>query len=192
MDRIECVKCPRPISCYGLTTVTLKRIAIGFLVAGVLFVGWLVFPRNPNRAFVKAIADSNRIVIRFGGSDCCGNDVDSQPVILEITDPDAIAEFNANIKFRRSVSRSWCMCCGYPGIDWYRNGERIVLTSVQHGEAIRWSGFMCDEPLTDNSAEWLRSFFEKRGIPEEYDFALSDLDDIINTTPDEPKVSSGR
>ncbi|MHB8866433.1 MAG: hypothetical protein ACYC6N_28945, partial [Pirellulaceae bacterium] len=118
---------------------------------------------------------------RNGGFDCCGNNVDSQPVILEITDPALIAEFNVNIKFRRSVSRSSCKCCGYPGIDWYRNGKRVVLASVQHGEALRWSGFKSDKRLTDDSAKWLKNFLDENGVPEEQQFDLPGALDKDNT-----------
>jgi len=67
------------------------------------------------------------------------------------------------------------MCCGSPGIDWYKGGKRIALTSVQHGHAIRWRGFSTmrilgfrvgygDGPLTDESQVWLKDWFKSHGI----------------------------
>ncbi|MBC8468155.1 MAG: hypothetical protein H8D56_01685 [Planctomycetes bacterium] len=156
-----------------------KRVSIALLgIGALLYFGWLGITRNPNPAFSRAIADTDRIVIRNGGFDCCG-EIDSQPIILEITDSRTIAAFNVNIRFRRSVSKTSCMCCGYPGIDWYCKGRRVALTSIQHGEAIRWRGFESDEPLTRRSANWLRSFLSENEVPEIQDLSY------LNTQPDD-------
>lgn len=127
---------------------------------------------DPNVPFVDATDGVDRIVIRSGGHDCCGNDVDSQLVFIEITEPAKVAEFSRHIRFKRrypslfgSVSR--CRCCGYPGIDWYRGGKRVALTSIQHGSAVRWSDFgHYDEELTPQSMHWLSTFMRSNGIPE--------------------------
>ena len=56
------------------------------------------------------------------------------------------------------------MCCGHPGIDWWKGGERLALTSMQHGQALRWNTFSDDYPFTAESAEALARWFEERGI----------------------------
>ena len=156
-----------------------KRVSVTLLgIGALLYFGWLAISGNPNAEFSRAIANADRIVIRNGGFDCCGN-VDSQLVILEIADPKTIAEFNANIRFRRSVLKTSCDCCGYPGIDWYRNGQRVALTAVKHGEAICWSGFWSNQPLTQRSANWLKTFLSENGVPETRDWSY------LNTEPDD-------
>jgi len=145
-----------------------KRIAFTVIVALIIITAsWLYVPRNPTPVFAQAVKNSERIVIRDGGFDCCEKDIDSQQILHEITDPVRIADFNANIVFRRSISSKSlgrCSCCGYPGIDWYQDGKRILLTSVQHGKALRWSEFDTDEYLTDKSAARLNQFFSTHGI----------------------------
>ena len=81
------------------------------------------------------IKGADRIVIRNGGHDCCGNDVDTQEVLAEITDSQGIEEISQNLTFQRrypsilpTVAR--CSCCGYPGIDWYRDGRRIGTSAA--------------------------------------------------------------
>jgi len=161
-----------------------KRVSITLLgIGALLYFGWLGITRNPNPAFLREIAYTDRIVIRNGGFDCCG-EVDSEPVILEITDPRTISEFNANIRFRRSVSNTSCACCGYPGIDWYSKGRRVALTAVKHGAAIRWSGFESDEPLTWRSANWLRAFLSENGVPE-----IQDLSYLITQSDDDSAMN---
>ncbi len=137
---------------------------------GLVPVIWLIFSYDPNPAFAEAIQSADKIVIRNGGFDCCGNDVDGQDTLLELTDPKFIAQFNNNIVFQRRttlVHRSQCGCCGYPGIDWYAGGERIVLTGMQHGSAVRWAGFSTDEHLTEESSAWLNRFLRLRGVPDQ-------------------------
>jgi len=131
---------------------------------------WIGFSKNPNPAFVAAVKNTDKIVIRNGGFDCCGNDVDSQKILFETSDPKLIAEINSHITFQRRTSlftMSRCRCCGYPGIDWYKNDKRIALTGLQHGWAMRWSGFETDENLTYSSAAWFSKFLKQQGIPED-------------------------
>ena len=58
------------------------------------------------------------------------------------------------------------MCCGYPGIDWYRKGKRITLTAMQHGHSLRWKGFKSgsdkfgDCYYTDESKAKLTDWFK--------------------------------
>ena len=51
-----------------------------------------------------------------------------------ITEPAAIRALSENLRFEADPDLN-CMCCGYPGIDWYRNGKRIVLASRAAWEA---------------------------------------------------------
>lgn len=61
------------------------------------------------------------------------------------------------------------MCCGYPGIDWWKGGERVALTSVQHGLALRWGFFSDDYPFTDESSKALVQWLKDRGISADMD-----------------------
>ena len=48
--------------------------------------------------FQSAIADADRVVIRDGGFGCCTKP-ERDPVLLALTDPKEIADFNAMFKF---------------------------------------------------------------------------------------------
>lgn len=130
--------------------------------------------------FGPAIAGADRIVVRADGFDCC-YPVDETKVLFTVTSPKEIAEVANHIRFvSRSTTNSLgesCLCCGGPGIDWYRGEKRIVFTAMQHGRAIRWRGFSTlrilmfragngygDGPLTDESQIWLKKWFLSHGV----------------------------
>ena len=94
------------------------------------------------KKFKELTGTADRIVIREGGFDCCGKVGTTEKDgkwLLVITNAAEIAEFNALFEFTEDCGE--CMCCGYPGIDWYRKGKRITLTAMQHGHSLRWKGF---------------------------------------------------
>lgn len=149
-----------------------------FLLRAILFAICLLaglglrhfFSFDPNEHFGRAILGADRVVIRNGGHDCCGNDVDSQEVFVEFADSQVIEEISQKLTFQRrypsllpTVTR--CRCCGYPGIDWYRDGKRVALTSVQHRVAVRWVGFDHDAILSAQSSRWLTSFLDSDNVP---------------------------
>ena len=117
--------------------------------------------------------NADRIVIREGGFDCCGKvgttEKDDKRLLV-ITNATEIAEFNALFDFK-AEDYGRCMCCGYPGIDWYRKGKRIALTAMQHGHSLRWKGFRSgsdkfgDCYYTDGSKAKLTDWF-KAHLPE--------------------------
>ena len=115
-------------------------------------------------SFTNLIATADKIVIRDGGYSCCGAKIDEQPVLLVVTNASEIAEFNAQIKFAVDDDMSWCMCCGHPGIDWWKDGRRIALTSAHHGDSLRWRDFPCDMMFTPDSAKALAEWFKGRGL----------------------------
>lgn len=135
-------------------------------------------PYRYDGSFHRTLSDADRIVVRAGGFDCCGS-VKHDPLLFSVTDPKAVAEVAAHIQFEpitvvNSFAES-CLCCGYPGMDWYKGKTRIALTALQHGRAIRWNGFTTarflgiaigygDLPLTAESHDWLEKWFEGRGV----------------------------
>ena len=129
----------------------------------------LELARAEKAYFFKTIAEADRIVVRDGGFDCCVSeeDIDRQRVIAVVTNAAEVAAFTAMIRFEDAVPvvGGQCMCCGHPGIDWWKGGERVALTSVQHGRALRWKTFSDDYPFTAESAGALARWFEERGIP---------------------------
>jgi hypothetical protein len=143
---------------------TNKRLtAIFFAIVAILYGIWIAVSSNPTLAFDDAIRNTDRIVIHARGfEEQAGDD---RTVFLQITDPKAIAEFNANIRFKRTLWGGRCACQGFPGIDWYRAGERVVFTGLQHKKAIRWSPFNYDLPLTHASAEWLDNYLDTHDVP---------------------------
>ena len=68
--------------------------------------------------------------------------------------------------FQSGQERSLCACSGYPGMDWYRGKQRIALTSIQHGRAVRWEGFQGDAQLTQESGAWLVRWLVQHEVDE--------------------------
>ena len=120
------------------------------------------------KKFKELTGTADRIVIREGGFDCCGKvgttEKDGKRLLV-ITNAAEIAEFNALFDFKAEDCGE-CMCCGYPGIDWYRKGKRIALTAMQHGHSLRWKGFKSgsdkfgDCYYTDESKAKLTDWFK--------------------------------
>lgn len=130
-------------------------------------VSLLDLARAEKAYFFKTVSEADRIVVRDGGFDCCvpEEDIDRQRTIAVLTNAAEVAAFTAMIRFEDAPSDgSYCMCCGHPGIDWWKGDERVALTSVQHGRALRWKTFSADYPFTAESAEALARWFEERGI----------------------------
>ena len=127
----------------------------------------LELARAEKTYFFKTIAEADRIVVRDGGFDCCVSEeaIDRQPTLAVLTNAADVAAFTAMIQFEDDPGGGQCMCCGHPGIDWWKGSERLALTSVQHGQALRWHTFSDDYLFTAESAESLARWFESRGIP---------------------------
>jgi hypothetical protein len=108
---------------------------------------------------------ADRIVIRNGGFNCCGP-VDNDTILLSITNIQEIAEFNSLFQFETNQTWDACMCCGFPGIDWYRGRYRLALTGLQHGRALRWKGFPGDAFFTKESSKRLAQWMLNHHIPD--------------------------
>ena len=113
--------------------------------------------------FFKTIAGADRIVIRDGGFNCCVSiaEIDKERVSAVITNAAEIAAFTSMIQFEDGPMGPPCMCCGYPGVDWWKGGERVALTALQHGEALRWRAFSGDCPFTSESSQALARWFKE-------------------------------
>lgn len=112
------------------------------------------------RFLSDAIESADRIIVRDGGFDCCGP-VDDEAILFEVVNPSEVAEVRAHMDFSY-YGGGRCACCGFPGIDWYQGKERLALTAVQHGKAIRWKGG--DECLTEDSREWIVEWLVAHGV----------------------------
>ena len=113
--------------------------------------------------FQSAIADADRVVIRDGGFGCCTKP-ERDPILLVLTDPKEIADFNAMFKFEDKGANSSCMCCGHPGIDWWKGDVLVARTAVQHLQGLRWKGFYGDASLVPESRKLLGEWFAARNI----------------------------
>ena len=123
-------------------------------------------PRRYQWRFDAVAAWADRIVVRDGGFDCCVL-VDDQRILFEVTDVQELEEVRKHIQLVPETPDTACMCCGYPGMDWYRGPRRLALTGLQHGAAIRWRGFPMDARLTKASAEWMVTWLVRHGVSTE-------------------------
>ena len=131
--------------------------SIYLLIAGFLLY-FLLCSFTLNMRFRAMVRDADRVVIRDGGN-LCHSDPDRQPVLYEITNKTEIAKFNRLFSF--SLKKIQCKCCGYPGIDWWRDGKRIAVSAIHHGNALRIEGKRFDWLLSPHCwkpiAEWLKT-----------------------------------
>jgi tetratricopeptide (TPR) repeat protein len=142
---------------------TVRRwLVLSLLVAVALVILWEVTGYRKIATFRDSIATADRIVVRDGGFNCCGP-VDDEVILFEVTDPSEIEAVVTNLTF--AGSQSPCNCCGFPGIDWYRGEERVALTAIQHGKAVRWGG--SDLRLSETSRQWLTHWLVGHGVKEE-------------------------
>lgn len=143
------------------TTVSLAVlavVAVHIIVAGCNRDEW-----QYDGDFHKVIEQADRVVVRDGGYTCCGP-VDKQAILLNITNRREIDELNRIVEFEPHQTSDACMCCGYPGIDWYRGQKRVALTALHHGLALRWKKFPGDAQLTPRSSQAIVEWLAKRGI----------------------------
>lgn len=135
-------------------------------------------PLDYSQPFHPAVEHADRIVVRTGGFNCC-RPLDETQVLFEVTDLREVADVRARIAFEAVTTTNsfneTCMCCGEPGMDWYRGKKRLALTAFQHGKGIRWNGFSTgrflgvrfgygDAPLTDESQAWVRAWLASHGM----------------------------
>ena len=113
--------------------------------------------------FQEAIAAADRVVIRDGGFGCCTKP-ERDPVLLELKDPKEIAELRGIFRFKDLGSNSSCMCCGHPGIDWWKGDKLLARTAVQHLTALRWKRFHGDAEFTPEASDALTAWFSARNI----------------------------
>ncbi len=158
---------PDRLTGYARALLRLGCIALWLLMPGLLIdyagpVRRLFGNMTMEESFYATVADCDRIAIRNGGYTCCSRV--GKDILVEITDPDEVKAFIEAIKF---TSPSWlsCKCCGYPGIDFYCDDERLALTAVKHGETMRWQGFgMAEVYLADDTRQFLAEFFRRHDI----------------------------
>ena len=112
-----------------------------------------------NSGFESAVKDADRIVVRDGGGRWSSNP-EKDHVLFEITNKAEIATFNEMFRFcERELLQ--CKCSGYPGIDWWRDGQRIAVAGIHHRRKLRVTGISGDLCFTGESGcrvqDWLET-----------------------------------
>jgi hypothetical protein len=120
--------------------------------------GW-----NDDGSFQRAIKGADRINIRDGGYNCC-HPVTRQKILVTITNIEEITSFGESFVFKSNQGQKVCLCCGYPGIDWYLGKKLLALTALQHGHGLRWKGFPGDISFTKESSERIVRWLKSHGI----------------------------
>lgn len=147
-------------------------IAIALCVTVFLFSCWpclpLVQPRLYRGSLHRSIAEADRIVVRDGGDTCCvsAEETLKQPVLFEVRDQREVASVRDHLRFFPVITQNHCLCCGHPGIDWYRGEERLAITAWKHGFGIMWGGGENLAHLTWGSRRWLKQWLREHGISE--------------------------
>ena len=122
--------------------------------------------------FKKRVAQADKIVIR-DGTVKWDRPTDKDPVLRTITDSKEIAAFNKMFVFVEKAKKSdWepsdtgqpCRCEGGPGIDWWKDGEKLAQTALHHGKSLWWDGFTWDFFLTPSSKDEVAKWFSAHSI----------------------------
>jgi len=103
--------------------------------------------------FHRLVEGADRLVILEYGSACAG-DPDERLVLHVVEGAQEVRGVAEKLQFHEEQTREVCMCCGSPGLDWYRGGELVASSSVQHGEALRFGELPGDVKFTADSAAW--------------------------------------
>ena len=88
-----------------------------------------------NRDFHNTLMNCDKIIIRDG----CYNPNKkyySNNIIKIITDPCAISRLLNAIQFSTLQRKRVCACLGWPAIDFYKNGQIIMVTAIKHNQAL--------------------------------------------------------
>lgn len=114
------------------------------------------------RALVDALRGADRMALRLGG--LCHRNPAQEKLLFETHERSAIDAFLASLEIDEGNSNSFCMCCGSPTVEFYREQKLLAELGVQHGEALRWDEWPTDAKLTENSARALVGWLTQRGI----------------------------
>lgn len=166
----QCAAVPCAAQGRGMARIVKKCLSMAFLLmllSVLVFAIYIAFGIGrpfANMQFAKMAEKADRIVIRNGGYNCCRKNVDDQEILCVITNAAEIAEFNSLFKFRGGGSANFCMCCGYPGIDWWCGDKKLALTALKHRRSLWWDGIGGVAPLTIESAIKVQEWFACHGI----------------------------
>jgi hypothetical protein len=141
-----------------LAPLAVLQVVIGLAA---LWHGSLVGDQRQIMRFKSKIAGADRVVIRKGGGGCC-SDQDKDDVLYVITNKTELAEFGK--MFRFSGSSMPCGCCGYPGVDWWKGGERLVISAIHHGGALSVKGSADNLELSRFSRLALSKWFKEHCV----------------------------
>lgn len=113
-------------------------------------------PNPAQQDVVELVARADRICVYAGG--LYRSEAMNSSVLADVTGPDAIAALRQALAIIENPGqRSRCACLGGPTLQIYSSSDKIGAIGLQHGTAIRHSGWTCDAPLVDGSAldNWL-------------------------------------
>ena len=72
--------------------------------------------------------------------------------------------FRAMFKFKDVGENGGCMCCGFPGIDWWKGDKLLARTAIHHLKGMRWKGFYGAAEFSPEAETLLRAWFSARSI----------------------------
>lgn len=121
-------------------------------------------PEQSSLSLHNALKDVTRMKVRTGGT--CHNNLAEEKVLVEIDDPNEIADVVAHILIKDDASRGACGCCGNPTLEFYIKQKLTVSLSVHHKKSLRWLDGKWDGDgiLTPESSAYLVGWLSKKGV----------------------------
>lgn len=117
-----------------------------------------------NQALANALDGVDRIRVRTGGT--CHRDIPREHTLYEEKDAAQVRALVQQIKIEESDDLRYCMCCGEPSLEFYKNGKLVLTLGYHHGDSLRWrEGWPSDGEMTQECAAYLRKWLADH-IPE--------------------------
>lgn len=117
-------------------------------------------PNPTNENLRKIFVGIDRILIKVGG--VYAEKAISDIVVLEITLPDQVSQFEALMEINEALTGFYCMCLGSYAIELFANGQLQTTIGLHHGKSIRYDKWNGDAALMQN--EGLLSFLAQLGL----------------------------
>lgn len=146
------------------------RTAATLLLAVLLMVGCADQERGPSSGTValrRALAGCDRIVVLPGGQQV---EDDEREILLDVAGVERVGELVAEMQIEGNGMGAVCACIGSLTLQFYRGASVAALLSYHHGVSLRWPDgpWSGDGELTASSRAFLRAWFQRNGIENEF------------------------
>lgn len=112
-------------------------------------------------SLAEVAAGTTRLRVRSGGT--CHRRIEEEKTLFEEKNPAAIAAFVKLIDIDESEGMFYCMCCGEPSFEFYKDNQLVTTVGYHHGTSMRWNaGWPSDGRLSTASSKAINQWLADR------------------------------